>query len=83
MQFISATEAKQTFGAVLEAAQRQPVLIRKQSRDVAVLLSVQEFDKLRGLRVKAFNDIADGIAAKAAAKGMTDELCEQLLSDVS
>jgi len=83
MQSISAAEVKRSFGAALEAARQQPVLIHQQSRYVAVILSVRVFDKLRGLPVKAFDDIADAIAVKAAAKGMTDELCEHLLSDIS
>jgi prevent-host-death family protein len=83
MQTISATDAKQAFGAALDAAQREPVFIRKQNRDVAVLLSVQEFEKLRGLRIDAFDRSAEIMAAKAAARGMTDESLAELMSDVS
>jgi prevent-host-death family protein len=41
MQYVSATEAKQTFAAVVEKAQREPVVIRKQNRDVAVIISIR------------------------------------------
>lgn len=83
MQTISATDAKQAFGAALDAAQREPVFIRKQNRDVAVLLSVQEFEKLRGLRIDAFDRIAETMATKAAARGMTDKTLAELMTDVS
>ncbi len=40
MKTIAATEAKNRFGAVLDDAQREPIVIRKQDRDVAVVLSM-------------------------------------------
>lgn len=83
MQTMSATDVKQGFGAALDAAQREPVFIRKQNRDVAVLMSVQEFEKLRGLRLDVFDRLAEAVAAKAAARGMTDETLAQLMKDVS
>jgi hypothetical protein len=48
MEILSATEVKQNFGAALDLAQREPVHIRKQNREVAVLLSPEEYLKLRG-----------------------------------
>lgn len=39
MRFVTATEAKQRLAALLDAAQREPVMIRRQKRDVAVILS--------------------------------------------
>ena len=83
MQVMSSTDAKQSFGAALDAAQRGPVLIKKQNRDFAILLSVQAYDKLRGLRLKVLDDIADKIAATATARGMTDAKFQELMSDLS
>jgi len=83
MQAWSATDVKQGFGAALDAAQRAPVLIRKQNRDVAVLLSVAEYEKLRGLRLDAFDRLCDAIAAKAERRGVTDAKLAELLDDVS
>ena len=39
MRYVSASEAKQRLAAVLDAAQREPVTIRRQNREVAVVLS--------------------------------------------
>ncbi|MGF1531466.1 MAG: type II toxin-antitoxin system Phd/YefM family antitoxin [Puniceicoccaceae bacterium] len=47
MQTISSNLAKQTFGRVLEAAQRGPVLIEKHHHPTAVILSVTEYDRLK------------------------------------
>jgi prevent-host-death family protein len=46
MAEISATEAKNKFGQMLEMAQAEPVRIQKNGRDVAVLVSAEEFSKL-------------------------------------
>ncbi len=83
MQTMSATDVKQGFGAALDAAQREPIFIQKQNRDVAVLLSVQEYEKLRGLRMELFDRFADSVAAKATARGLTDKIFARLMSDVS
>ena len=46
MKIVAATEAKNRFGAVLDDAQRGPVVIRKQDRDVAVVLSMAEYERI-------------------------------------
>jgi antitoxin Phd len=82
MRYFSATQAKQAFGTALDAAQREPVVIRKQNRDVAVLLSAEEYDKLRGLRIAAFDALCDRIAARAKARGLDDAAYAALMRDV-
>lgn len=47
MRTISSNLAKQTFGRVLETAQREPVLIEKHNHPTAVILSVAEYDRLK------------------------------------
>ena len=46
MTEVSATQAKQQFAALLEAAQRGPVRIRRHQRDVAVLVSAEEYERM-------------------------------------
>jgi prevent-host-death family protein len=46
MSEITATDAKNRFGQVLEMAQAAPVRIQKNGRDVAVVLSAEEYGKL-------------------------------------
>jgi prevent-host-death family protein len=46
MAAISATDAKNKFGEVLEMARNEPVRIQKNGRDVAVMLSVEEYQRL-------------------------------------
>lgn len=45
MKTMQATEAKNRFGELLEEAGSEPVLIQKNGRDVAVVMSKAEFDR--------------------------------------
>ena len=51
MPTVSATHAKQNFAAMLDAAQREPVRIQRHEREVAVLVSAEEFEEAQKLRV--------------------------------
>jgi prevent-host-death family protein len=46
MAEISATDAKNRFGEVLETVRKEPVRIQKNGRDVAVVLSAEEYTAL-------------------------------------
>lgn len=81
MRYVSATEAKQNFAAILDAAQRGPVVIRRQARDAAVLISPQDYDRLRGLAIAELEALCARVSAQAATQGLTQEKLEQLLDD--
>jgi antitoxin Phd len=77
MRTISVTDARQHLAALLDAARHEPVMIRRQNRDVAVLLSPHEYDRLRALNTDDFQRFCDRIAERAAACGLTgDKLAE-------
>ena len=59
------------------------MIIQKQNRDVAVLISMAEFDKLRGLRLQVLDRIEREIAADARTKGFTEQQLEEMIADVS
>ena len=61
---IPASVAKTNFGALLEKVQREPLMISKNGRPVAVLMSMDEFDahqrrKLEQLRREVKAGLAD------------------------
>lgn len=72
MQYISATDAKQKLAAMLDAAQLEPITIRRQNRDAAVVLSTKEYERLRGLNISEFETFCDKLSSKAQASGLTE-----------
>jgi prevent-host-death family protein len=82
MQYITATDAKQNFGALIDSAQREPVVIRRQNRDAAVVISPKDYEKLRRVQIEEFQAFCSGVAAEAKANGLTPEMLEELLTEV-
>ena len=83
MKHVSSTEAKQRFAAVLDAAQHEPVAIRRQNREVAVVLSTREYDRLRGLNIQEFESFCDQMCIRARERGLTESALHDLLADES
>jgi len=81
MRYVSATEAKQKLAALLDASQRGPVTIRRQKRDVAVVLSPREYERLRALNAAEFQRFCDRVAAGAARRGLTAGKLAKMLGD--
>ena len=73
MKTVAATEAKNRLGAILDDAQREPIVIRRQDRDIAVVLSMAEYERLRAGNIQAFLDLRNEVATQAAASGLTDD----------
>jgi prevent-host-death family protein len=78
---VPATEAKNRLGAILDDAQREPIVTRRQDRDIAVVLSMADYERLRSGNIQAFLDLRNQVAAEAAANGLSEERLNELLAD--
>ena len=72
-------EAKDSFDRMLETAKREGVVLREGGADTAVVLSPDEYARLRKSRSDALIKVMDKVAAEAAANGLTEEKLEELL----
>jgi prevent-host-death family protein len=81
MTEVSATQAKQQFAALLEAAQRGPVRIRRHQRDVAVLVSAEEYERMNRDRWAEFNRLSAIASEQAKANGLTEEILAEILAE--
>ena len=64
MRKMASGEAKNRFGELLDAAQREPVTIEKHGRPVAVVVSAEDYEemeaaKLEALRMKIQRGLSD------------------------
>lgn len=81
MKTISATDAKQRFAALVDAAQREPIRVRRQNRDVLVVMSPDDYERMRGASVAELDRLCERVSKQAAERGLTDEILADLLKD--
>jgi len=81
MQYVSATEAKQRLAALLDAAQTEPVMIRRQNREVAVMLSPKEYERLCGMNIAEFEQFSERVGNEAIKRGLTEEKLAKILEE--
>lgn len=83
MKEVAAKDAKNRFGQLLDAAQRAPVCVTKNGRAVTIMLSVPQYDRLRGLAWERLAATMNLMGEEAAANGLTGPELEALLADES
>lgn len=79
MRTMTASEARQGFAEIIESVRREPVVIQRQKRDVAVVMSMDEYERLANLNVAEFQRFSDRVGAKARKAGMTAGKLRELL----
>ncbi|WP_413171067.1 type II toxin-antitoxin system Phd/YefM family antitoxin [Anabaena azotica] len=82
MQFVSDTEAQQALSTIIDKAQREPVTIRQQNRDIAVIMSIEDYQRITRINIQEFQQFRQNIGHKAQERGLTeDKLNELLIND--
>lgn len=66
---------------LLDAAQREPVFIEHDQKEVAVIVSTRDYNRLSGKAARDFNAFCDAVAERAAARGLTEQILEEILKD--
>jgi prevent-host-death family protein len=81
MKSVDCAQAQDQLDEMLDEAQRQPIVICRQGRETAILMSVVEYKRLRVTSLREFLALRDDIAREASAAGLTDNRLSELLSD--
>jgi prevent-host-death family protein len=81
MRNLTPIENEQRFSALLEAAQAGPVTIERENCELAVLLSVEDYERMRATHVEALQQLGAQISAEARGNGLTDETLHRLLAE--
>ncbi|MGF1609820.1 MAG: type II toxin-antitoxin system Phd/YefM family antitoxin [Kiloniellales bacterium] len=76
---MSAFEARNRFGQLLDAVQHEPVTVTRNGRPVAVLMSVNDYERMRGTACLRLPQTVEQMHREAQAKGLSEEMLDQLL----
>ena len=83
MKEITARDAQKRFGRLLDAAQNAPVRVTRNGRAVGVVMSMQQFERLRGGAWGNLTATMAALGSEASTKGLTEAELEALLDDES
>ena len=83
MRVITAHDAKNRFGQFLDAARNAPVRVTKNGRVVAVMMSVEHYERLRGTAWEQLTTTMNAMGAEASDRGLTDAKLQTLVADES
>lgn len=83
MKTFSALEAKNRFGEMIEAAQRQPVGITRNGRPSVVVISAESYARRQRLARERLRGALQRAGEHAVQQGLTEEALQQLLADES
>ncbi len=74
MKTMSAREAKNAFGLMIDTARAEPVLIEKHGRGVVMVIAVEEYERLRGEANSAPRQSSRSEAKRIGNRGRTRQI---------
>ena len=80
---MTSTEARQNFGEFLEKGSRQPVIIKRQNREVGAFIPMADLEKLRKLRTQELDKMAKALSSEGEANGFTEAVLNEILDEVN
>jgi prevent-host-death family protein len=83
MRTFSASDAADQFPQLLQAARRAPVTVVDHGRPAAVLLSIEDYARLRGAAWDRLQATMVRARQDASDRGLNDEQLEALLAEDS
>jgi len=84
MQHVTATEAKNNLGAIIDMALKEPVAISRNGRDSVVMIPAEDFAEYeRKKNAQKLIETMDKIGKAARKRGLTDKIAREILADIS
>lgn len=81
MQYVSSTDARNNFSEMIARARREPIVVRKKGRDAVVMISPEDYQKIRHQNVQDFHRLCEEISHSAAKAGLTPNALDAILND--
>jgi len=83
MKTISALDAKNRFGELIEAAQREPVAVTRNGRPSVIVVSADAYERRRRMARERLRQAMDRASASAKQRSLTGAKLAKLLADDS
>jgi antitoxin Phd len=80
MENVSEDLLKENLLSFLDSIQNEPIAIVQSERQIAVILSIQEYERLINSNVADFQQFCDQVGQQAEAKGLTEEKLQEILN---
>lgn len=81
MKEIAAKDARSRFGRLLDSVQSAPVRVTRRGKAVGVIVSLRQYEQLRGTAWKRLAATMDSLGEEASRNGLTDTKLKALLAD--
>ena len=80
---MTSSEVRQKFGEFLEKGSRQPIIIKRQNREIGAFVPIEDYKRLRKLRMEELEQAITTLSDEAKANGLTEELLTEILNEVN
>jgi hypothetical protein len=80
---MSSTEARSNFGAFLDKGSREPIIVKRQNREIGAFVPMSDLKKLRKLRLQELDAVVHAASEEAARNGLTEDILNQILAEVN
>jgi predicted HicB family RNase H-like nuclease len=79
MKVMTIAEAQAAFDKVLESLAEDSVVLKRGDDDIAAVISIEDYDKLRRLKVEEFLSLCKRVGRQAESRGLSEEKLAELL----
>ena len=83
MREMAARDARNRFGHLLDASQRTPVLLTRKGRAVSMVMSVEQYECLRGTAWERLTATMGALGQEASMNALKPSALRDLLADES
>jgi prevent-host-death family protein len=81
MQYLSSSSIFNNLSTILEIVKQEPVIISQEQEEVAIVLSMKEYQKILSNNIRDFQYFCDQVGQKAQEKGLTEEKLFDILTN--
>ncbi|PSF36736.1 prevent-host-death family protein [Aphanothece hegewaldii CCALA 016] len=80
MKNVSEDLLQENLLSFLDSIQDEPIAIVQSDQKIAVILSIQEYERLINFNKADFQQFCDQVGQQAEAKGLTEEKLQEILN---